>query len=394
VSKKVIQTGVTTTTDYLSGFQYKNNVLQFFMHAEGYVNVSKSDLKEVSAAFNYVFNYTDHLGNIRLSYSQDPSTNVLKVIEENHYYPFGLKHTGYNSDKMMLVKEASILKIKPVPPLFKTSYDKKFNGKSWETDLSLNVYDFHARGYMPDIVRTFQQDPLAEKFSNMSPYSFLNNNPLYFVDPDGRDVITWLVNSLKTDGSMNATKGYASKAFTKGMNDFARTDYGKSYLLQFMKEGQSAYGVTATTNGKFSDQDLNLIDMNMAFALPSERGNTFITSDGTTTWEGKTVFPRSKENLDLNVYFNTYGESSIQLGETIAHELGLHGNNYSKYIKTIKEGKSVKGISYGESEHEALGNEDENNPSYLVYKSIMEQLEKIDIKYKAEREHEKEKYHE
>jgi RHS repeat-associated protein len=87
---------------------------------------------------------------------------------------------------MMYVKEASELKIKPMPPLFISSYDKKFNGKSWETDLSLNIYDFHARGYMPDIVRTFQQDPLAEKFSNMSPYSFLNNNPLYFIDPDGR----------------------------------------------------------------------------------------------------------------------------------------------------------------------------------------------------------------
>jgi RHS repeat-associated protein len=192
LNKKVTQTGVTTTTDYLSGFQYKNAVLQFFPHAEGYVNATQSDTRssDISYTFNYVYNYTDHLGNIRLSYSQDPSTNVLKVIEENHYYPFGLKHTGYNSDKMMLVKEASVLKIKPVPPLFKISYDKKFNGKSWETDLSLNIYDFHARGYMPDIVRTFQQDPLAEKFSNMSPYSFLNNNPLSFIDPDGRAAIS------------------------------------------------------------------------------------------------------------------------------------------------------------------------------------------------------------
>ena len=77
---------------YLSGFQYKNTILQFFPHAEGYVNAKliKSNYK-----FNYVFNFTDHLGNIRLSYSQDPASNVLKIIEENHYYPFGLKHTNY-----------------------------------------------------------------------------------------------------------------------------------------------------------------------------------------------------------------------------------------------------------------------------------------------------------
>ncbi len=157
-------------------------VLQFFPHAEGYVNATQNG---TSYTFNYVYNYTDHLGNIRLSYSQDPSNSTLKIIEENHYYPFGLKHTGYNSDQMMYVKEEYIVKIKPKPPLFVSSYDKKFNGKSWETDLLLNIYDFHARGYMPDIVRTFQQDPLAEKFYDLSPQSFLNNNPLSFIDPDG-----------------------------------------------------------------------------------------------------------------------------------------------------------------------------------------------------------------
>lgn len=183
--KTVEETGITTNTEYLSGFQYKNAILQFFPHAEGYVNATESTVKGVGYIFNYVFNFTDHLGNIRLSYSKDPATNALKIIEENHYYPFGLKHSGYNSDKMMYSKEGSTLRIRPVPPLFVTSYDKKFNGKSWETELGLNIYDFDARGYMPDIVRTFQQDPLAEMFYDFSPQSFLNNNPLCFVDPTG-----------------------------------------------------------------------------------------------------------------------------------------------------------------------------------------------------------------
>ena len=46
---------------------------------EGYVNTTGGN--------NYVFNYTDHLGNIRLSYTQDPTTQVLTILEENHYYP-------------------------------------------------------------------------------------------------------------------------------------------------------------------------------------------------------------------------------------------------------------------------------------------------------------------
>lgn len=187
VEKTVAETGMATTTDYLGGFQYKNKVLQFFPHAEGYVNATENTLigGGTSYTFHYVFSFTDHLGNIRLNYSKDPTTNVLRIIEENHYYPFGLKHTGYNSDRMMYVREGSTLRIKPVPPLFKTINNYKFENKEWQDELGLNVYDFHARNYMPDIGRTTTYDPLAEDFYDFSPQSFLNNNPIYFTDPTG-----------------------------------------------------------------------------------------------------------------------------------------------------------------------------------------------------------------
>jgi RHS repeat-associated protein len=182
LSKTVLQAGAITTTDYLGGFQYKNEVLQFFPHAEGYVNATQNG---TSYTFNYVYNYTDHLGNIRLSYSQDPSTNVLKIIEENHYYPFGLKHTGYNSDQMMYVKEEYIVKIKPKPLLFNTSYNYKYNGKELQEELGLNMYDYGARNYDPALGRWMNIDPLVEKSRRWSPYTYCYNNPIVFVDPDG-----------------------------------------------------------------------------------------------------------------------------------------------------------------------------------------------------------------
>ncbi len=95
-TKTVTQGTTIIITDYLNGFQYKNAKLQFFPHAEGYVNTTASR-SSTSYSFNYVFNFTDHLGNVRLSYSKDLVTEELKIIEENHYYPFGLKHEGYNS---------------------------------------------------------------------------------------------------------------------------------------------------------------------------------------------------------------------------------------------------------------------------------------------------------
>ncbi|WP_163409893.1 DUF6443 domain-containing protein [Flavobacterium ajazii] len=66
-SKKV-NPGVRT--DYASGFQYEDNVLKFFPQPEGYVEYN-------SGNFNYIYQYKDHLGNVRLSYSDNNNDGVI-----------------------------------------------------------------------------------------------------------------------------------------------------------------------------------------------------------------------------------------------------------------------------------------------------------------------------
>ncbi|MFA7616847.1 MAG: type IV secretion protein Rhs, partial [Weeksellaceae bacterium] len=153
---------------YLDGFQYAGDILQFFPHAEGYVkatpvgNVSPGS-PPTGYAYNYVFNYTDHLGNIRLSYTKDPQQGTLKILEENHYYPFGLKHEVYVTGSKMDFKENSTDPGETIlTNVLKTEYQYKFGAKEYQDELGLNIYDFEARNYMPDIGRTTTQDPLTE----------------------------------------------------------------------------------------------------------------------------------------------------------------------------------------------------------------------------------------
>ncbi len=168
VQKVVTENATVTTTDYLGGYQYQNTVLQFFPTSEGYV---KNTPVSGTNTYSYVFNYTDHLGNTRLSYTKNPSTNALTILEENNYYPFGLKHNGYNVDN------------------FQPEYKYKYNGKELQDENiggnQLKMYDYGARNYDPTIGRWINIDPMAEQMRRHSPYNYVFNNPIYFLDPDG-----------------------------------------------------------------------------------------------------------------------------------------------------------------------------------------------------------------
>lgn len=71
------------------------------------------------------------------------------------------------------------------------SYRYGFNGmeKDDEVKGNGNSVDFGARIYDPRLGRWLSIDPHAAKYPSTSPYAFCNNNPLIFVDKDGRDAI-------------------------------------------------------------------------------------------------------------------------------------------------------------------------------------------------------------
>jgi len=161
-------TSSNTTTDYLDGFQYTTLTdlcfgcpgpaaeLQFVPTSEGYFDFENN---------KYIYNYVDHLGNVRVSYNKNAADTGLEIIEENNYYPFGLKHEGYNA-----------LAGNP-------GYQYKYNGKELQTETGM--YDYGARFYMPDIGRWGVVDPLAELQSRFSPYHYSYNNPIFYNDPTG-----------------------------------------------------------------------------------------------------------------------------------------------------------------------------------------------------------------
>ncbi|KFF11698.1 hypothetical protein IW15_15955 [Chryseobacterium soli] len=112
----------------------------------------------------YIYQYKDHLGNVRISFGRDMNTGGLEITDANDYYPFGMSHLKTGNAYFGAGKYQNY----------------KYNGKELQ---ETGMYDYGARMYMPDIGRWGVVDPLAEKYQDLSPFRYSFNNPVNFVDP-------------------------------------------------------------------------------------------------------------------------------------------------------------------------------------------------------------------
>ncbi len=134
--------------------------LQFFNTPEGYVEPKNPE--NLGEGYNYIYQYKDHLGNVRLSYSDNNNDGVItassEIVEENNYYPFGLEHKGYNN----------------VVNGEENNY-QTFQGQEISKELGYNILEFRFRHYDPSIGRFFTVDPLTEQYTDWGPYVFSGN---------------------------------------------------------------------------------------------------------------------------------------------------------------------------------------------------------------------------
>ena len=106
----------------------------------------------------------DYLGSVRAVV--DGLTG--QTVETNDYYPFGSRWEDEDG-------------------ISDPTNRYRFNGKEdQEGEFGVPTLDYGARHYTPSSARWLSMDPLAEKYYGVSPYAFCNNDPVNFVDLDGR----------------------------------------------------------------------------------------------------------------------------------------------------------------------------------------------------------------
>ncbi|HCT86139.1 MAG TPA: hypothetical protein DF296_13190, partial [Candidatus Margulisbacteria bacterium] len=151
------------------------------------------------------YQYDNHLGSASLELDQNAA-----IISYEEYHPFGT--TSYRSGRTET--EVALKRYKYV-------------GK--ERDEETGLYYYGARYYAAWIARFVSVDPLQLKYPHYTPYQYAGNNPLFYIDPDGRDIIPW-----------NKTKVYTFKLpFTNGISSIINTSFkgftneqGKAFTLK------------------------------------------------------------------------------------------------------------------------------------------------------------------
>jgi RHS repeat-associated protein len=254
-------------------------IKKYFRENDGLVNggdrpanmdtISTGGNKPEKLQFYY---HPDHLGSS--SYITDISGEVYQHME---YFPFGETFIEERTDAAY------------------TSY--LFNGK--ELDEETGLYYYGARYYDPRISMWYGVDPLAEKYSNVSAYVYVANNPVKLIDPDGMQIDGYTVDK-------------------KGQVEYLNDDGGNQFDVLYSKEDQSKPGIVI--------RDKNI--------LPKLSETQEITkADGYDTETGETLM----ETYDVSLFSTSDGNKNEML--KLFFFLAENSNRAEWRMHETKDGK-------------------------------------------------------
>ena len=290
------------STQYLLGgsLVVKDGLIDRYLFDGGYAKATS--VNPTTYTFEFFYYNKDHLGNNREVVNAGGT-----VRQVTNYYPFGTPYADTEA-----VMNANM-------------QPYKYNGKELDRMHGLDTYDYGARQYDPVLGRWDRMDPMCEKYYDVSPYVYCENNPVNIIDPDGRS--GWKV-LLKA--------GYK---------------IGKSVA----KHGVKSLTQTATYASAFNDI--------------VEDGKTVFKSDASTVNRIEAVASLLSEALPISIrdgksigktFKKIYRKIRANQGNSKPHGGKVHNNAIDNYIKDQKQSGNTD-IRKNQCQVDAEGNKIGNN---------------------------------
>jgi RHS repeat-associated protein len=216
-----------------------------------------------------------------------PNYYEAVVAEAREYYPFGMTMPN-----------------RKTPAAGNSAYRFGFNGKENDDEAygDDNQVDFGARVYDGRVSRFLSVDPLAKEYPSTSSYAPFSNNPIFFIDPDGKEIKPFysldekgnLLIKIQVTGKVIDLSGKwfsPAQEFTNEINSSASSFNGLASGIDIEFNGKKY--TEAMVNFEFSFEKVNKIseisESDHLFVLAPYRANIKQLATGITNMEGGKV---------------------------------------------------------------------------------------------------------
>lgn len=212
----------------------------------------------------------------------------------------------------------------------------------------------HTADYSPALGRRMNMDPLAEKYVNLSPYVYVANNPLRFIDPNGMEIINGETArrkrlELQNQGYQNRIKEKYNGNTDMSRKDFATKEEYKEYkstvkmaknIADDLKDSQATEAKIQASIDDFKATDPTNFGLanNLTFKdgsgvehsldITIKTGNEYINGGAAT----RTGFDKNTDGSykSITSITTTMDYSAIKpVSNVLAHEMG-HAYNVAK----------------------------------------------------------------
>lgn len=127
---------------------------------------------------NKEYELADHLGDVRVVVSDKKVNASIEVVNATDYLPFGMVARSYSNG---------------------TESRYAYNGMEKNSEWNEGSYDFGARIYDGRLGRWLAIDPMVFKYPMFSSYCAMGDNPILFVDVEGRSFVVYIVVEKKNE---------------------------------------------------------------------------------------------------------------------------------------------------------------------------------------------------
>ena len=248
---------------------------------------------------------------------------VAVVVQENHYYPFGMNMKGIEELDLQSLGNTD-------------EHRFQYNGKEKEESFGLNWTDYGFRNLDVQTGRFISVDPLSEKYVSSTSYHYVDNNPISRVDRDGLDWNVSISGSEKDGWNISFSfTGRIINESGKEISEEEMTEYSDRMLNALEKSftgksGKNSWsfdrGSSSITSGSEGDLKENEHAIRIADDLTDGNGNSLT---------GKAQFGQKVIYINSNILDNHPTQGNENFAAKTYAQIGLTANGKATLERTF-----------------------------------------------------------